>query len=267
MKTGEKIVAVGVAATDDGGPEKIDFDFEFIIENALQNAAYITETEQCPRKERIQYDSSIRNRYRKRPDHAADCLSALRNYAYLDPTRALIMKLPRLFGSDEAVTADVARRMREYGLLEGTIASICQQNLAVVEEGRYLYELNVDALKPEERTEEKLAELRAALLEFPWNPFVRFATNEEDETPLCVSVDSLGEGVVYYALSTSVPLHLGDKDLIRAYLHNCVLYMLGKMESQCNIKAIDTGTCIYFDFLEGTLGTLYIFLQLQRYDD
>ena len=269
METGRTFSSVGKDDTGGGGTthETIDFDFDFIIEQALITTPFIAETETTTRRERVARDSTIATRYKKRPDDTEDSLVSLRQYNYLDPTRALIMKLPRGLGSDSKTTADVVARMRAYGLVQSTIASICEQHASVLEDGRYLYELNCEALKPDERTDAKLDELRETFLEFPWNPYVRFTLRAEDEPPVRVSVDSKTDGCVYYALTTSVPLHLGDKDLIRAYLNNCVLYMLQKLESQCGLREIDTSTCVYYDYMEGAAATLYIFLQLQCYDD
>ncbi len=264
--------------TQPDGPERIDYDIQHIMRTMLVNSTFIVAAEpgegedpntsaEDMRLRRITHDAQIKHYYTKRPSGTADCLHSLRQYHYIDPMHALILPLPREFTVDPGVTLGITRRMMDYGLSEKTIQEIVEERANVIEYCQACYDRDVDCLDPEERTEEKLATLRATYLEFPCFPYLSIGLHEEDDVPICVSPDAL-EGGVNYAMSTSVPLFLGsDMLMIQSFLGGCISYMLARMETQLKMTQIDTATHVYFDFLEGPEATLYFFLNLQRYDD
>ena len=255
--------------TQPHGPERIDYDIQHIMRTTLSNSTFIAagEPDEERRLMRITHDGQLKHYYAKRPREASDCLHALRQYHHIDPMHAFILSLPREFTVDPELTAAIKKRMRDYGLSESTIKEYEEEHANMIEYCRACYDREVDCLDPEERTEGKLATLRKTYMEFPCFACLCIGLHPEDNVPICVSPDA-HDGGVNYAISTSIPLFLGsDTLLIQSFLGGCVSYMLARLETQVNLAQIDAATHVYFDFLEGAEATLYLFLNLQRYDD
>lgn len=233
------------------------------IEKALRESNFITHSEHAfSRDERYSFDSNIRRYYLKRPVDTEDSLQTIKAYNYLNPDTVVMQNLSPLFGLDEEVTAEETRILLGKGVFSSTIERIKEQKADVIAYYNDGFEFAVESLSIEERTDERVAQLKEQYTGFKKFPYILMGKDIEHCPHLRVTMVNSDD--IYYALCTTMPQNVDDL-MGKKYIEQLVHYMLGQLEENHGYTEIGLDTDLYYDFYYTENAILYLFLHLMKF--